>query len=114
MIDFNYENLTLARQYHGLSQKDLASLVDIAQSSLSKIEKGQLIPSDETMSKLVSHLGFTTKFYESKNANVSALSFHGYRKQASVPISKLAKNLFLLFLDILLPSFVIIYEYIIP
>ena len=93
MIDFNYENLTLARQYHGLSQKDLASLVDIAQSSLSKIEKGQLIPSDETMSKLVSHLGFTTKFYESKNANVSALSFHGYRKQASVPISKVNKIL---------------------
>ena len=32
---------------------------------------------------------------------------------ANVPASKLAKKLFLLLLDILLPSFIIIYEYII-
>lgn len=46
-----------ARQYKGLSQKDLASRCDITPVQLCRIEKDDSIPSKKTLKKLSSHTG---------------------------------------------------------
>lgn len=46
-----------ARQYKGLSQKDLAFRCDITPVQLCRIEKDDCIPSKNTLKKLSSHIG---------------------------------------------------------
>lgn len=90
MPDLNFERLVLARQYRLLSQKELASVVDVTQASLSRIEKGDLTPSDTTKSRIIEALNFPESFfYDEFPLHTSTLSFHAYRKKASVSALKI-------------------------
>lgn len=92
MPELNTAKLTLARQFRELSQKELSERVDITQASLSRIEKGDLQPSEKTQSDLISALGFPSSFfYDEYTTTASTLSFHAYRKKASVSATKIHK-----------------------
>lgn len=54
--------LSSARLRSGLSQNDLAHLSGISQSTISRIEKGEMDPSISTLEKLFAPLGISVSF----------------------------------------------------
>ena len=50
------------REAAGLSQKSLADLVDVTPSAVNQYEKGEKVPSTETLLKLAKALGATTDY----------------------------------------------------
>jgi putative transcriptional regulator len=52
-------DLARARESAGLSQKELAERLDIAQSTLSRIEHGKLVPDAAVAADLIQILGIT-------------------------------------------------------
>ncbi|MCL4492827.1 MAG: helix-turn-helix domain-containing protein [Thaumarchaeota archaeon] len=46
----------------GLSQKSLADLIDVSPSAVNQYEKGEKVPSTETLLKLAKALGVTTDY----------------------------------------------------
>lgn len=54
--------LAEARRNSGLSQNDLARLSGVAQSTITRIEKGEMDPSISTVEKLLSPLGMSISF----------------------------------------------------
>jgi Zn-dependent peptidase ImmA (M78 family)/transcriptional regulator with XRE-family HTH domain len=90
MIKFNPEMLKLARDAKGLTQKDLAALLQCTQSRLSKIEDGACNPSESDFSVLLKELGRPPEFFFfSGNPRASTMSF--YRKTSGIPLKTLAQ-----------------------
>ena len=88
----NVNQLVLARQFRQLSQTGLAKDARITQAALSKIESGELTPSPETEKNIIKALNFPKSFFEVHcNDAISTLSFHAYRKSASVPVSQIQR-----------------------
>lgn len=65
MVDsrFNPEMLILARESWGLSQTELADLVAVNQGTISRVEGGLLLPSDELLRTFVAKLEFPEHFF---------------------------------------------------
>ncbi len=89
---FNPSMITLARELRGLSQAELAELLNIHQGSISKIEAGAL----QVPSSLTAHLGRKLGVPESFFSQTSSVYPFGsstfyHRKQQSLPANALRK-----------------------
>lgn len=66
MSTFNPDMLKIARDLRGMSQTELVQkMKNITQAALSKIEKGDLKPSEETKKQLAKALNFPERFFPS-------------------------------------------------
>lgn len=88
MIDskFNPEMLILARESWGLNQTDLAALISVNQGTISRVEGGLLLPSDDLLRTLVEKLEFPEHFFFQTDKVYgfnSTVFFH--RKRQSLP-----------------------------
>ena len=82
MSTFNPDMLKIARDLRGMSQTELVqNMKNITQAALSKIEKGDLKPSEETKQQLAKALNFPERFFtQLDHFKVSPISLHAYRK----------------------------------
>ena len=79
----NHSQLTLAREYRGLTQTELSKAVQgLSQSNLSKFEKGLGGLSDELLGKIFDTLNFPKEFF-TKKINID-LEIANYRKKSSI------------------------------
>ena len=79
----NHSQLTLAREYRGLTQTELSKAVQgLSQSNLSKFEKGLGGLSDELLEKIFETLNFPKEFF-AKKINID-LAIANYRKKSSI------------------------------
>lgn len=85
MPTFNPDMLRIARDLRGMSQTELVQKMgNITQAALSKIEKGDIKPSDETKFNIAKTLNFPERFFhQNDHFKVSPISLHAYRKKAS-------------------------------
>lgn len=79
---FNADMMALARRARGFSQTQLASMLQITQGALSKIETGRLVPDDVLIERLATTLDFKPAFFK-KPASLRPppQSFHRKRKK---------------------------------
>ncbi|HEX5171953.1 MAG TPA: XRE family transcriptional regulator [Cyclobacteriaceae bacterium] len=66
MTEFNPEMLVLARESRGLTQKELAQKLNIAQGTLSKIENGLLLETDEYLEAFSQVLSYPQSFFHQR------------------------------------------------
>lgn len=64
MPGVNYDLIVLAREAVGITQAELAQLLQMDQSTISKIEHGLSVPPPSFILKLVDALGFPAPFFE--------------------------------------------------
>ncbi len=82
-VEFNPTMLLLARESRGVSQERLANSLGISQGTLSKLESGQVRPSDEIIVALASTLEYPVSiFYQPFDYRNLPLTF--YRKQKTL------------------------------
>ena len=94
MTHFNPDMLSIARNFRGLSQTELIAEMgqSITQASLSKIESGDLKPSDEVIHNLSNALHFPIRFFEHiEKLNALPISLHAYRKKSSTTAKALSR-----------------------
>ena len=93
MSTFNPDMLKIARDLRGMSQTELVQkMKNITQAALSKIEKGDLKPSEETKKQLAKALNFPERFFSQlDHFKVSPISLHAYRKKASTTAKVLSQ-----------------------
>ena len=94
MTHFNPDMLSIARNFRGLSQTELIAGMgqSITQASLSKIESGDLKPSDEVIQNLSNALHFPIRFFEHiEKLNALPISLHAYRKKSSTTAKALSR-----------------------
>lgn len=75
MAVLNSTLLRLAREAHGWPQKRLAEASGIAQGTISKYEKGLMVPSDEHLIELADALGYPTAFFQQLEARPAAVLY---------------------------------------
>lgn len=81
--------VTLARQARGLSQTELAALLNITQGRLSKIESGLLPVSDDLLTVMVRQLHFPPGFFQQTGRTLGvgvAELFHRKRQNVSAKV----------------------------
>ncbi len=79
--------LVIAREARGLTQWELAELNDIAQGTISKIEDGLLVPSEELAKKFASSLRFPAQFFSiHRRIEWSNVGVGIYRRRVAVPV----------------------------
>lgn len=94
MTHFNPDMLSVARNFRGFSQTELVKEMrqSITQASLSKIENGDLKPSDEVICNLSKALNVPERFFaHTEKLNALPISLHAYRKKASTTSKTLSK-----------------------
>ena len=93
MSTFNPDMLKIARDLRGMSQTELVqNMKNITQAALSKIEKGDLKPSEETKQQLAKALNFPERFFtQLDHFKVSPISLHAYRKKATTTAKVLSQ-----------------------
>jgi Zn-dependent peptidase ImmA (M78 family)/transcriptional regulator with XRE-family HTH domain len=79
----NPEMIILARESRGLTQRALAKAIAVAQGTISKIENGQAIASDEMVQKISSVLQYPVEFF-SERPEFRNLPIVFYRKRIRV------------------------------
>jgi Zn-dependent peptidase ImmA (M78 family)/transcriptional regulator with XRE-family HTH domain len=83
---FNSQMLVIAREARGLTQKELADLIGVVQGTISKIEDGLLIPSEELVLKFEAALGFPKHFFSiQRRIEWSQVGVGLYRRRAAIP-----------------------------
>jgi Zn-dependent peptidase ImmA (M78 family)/DNA-binding XRE family transcriptional regulator len=87
-LQINVEMLTLAREAHGYTQKELADKLGCNQSRLSKIEAGELLPQENDVQNLTAALGLDRNFFFQKGTSIPA-SVSFYRKKHTLPLKML-------------------------
>ena len=89
----NPEMVTLARESRGYTQSELASLISVRQSSISKLESGIIQGSDELLESIASSLKYRIGFFHRRD-KVSGVPtselFH--RKRRKVPAKLITKT----------------------
>lgn len=80
----NPNMVILAREYRQLTQKELASQLEVTPPIVSRIEAGLFPVSDEMLGKLVKILNFQKEFFY-EQASIYPLGIHFYRKAKGVP-----------------------------
>ena len=82
-------NIKLARESRGISQKELAKLVEISQVSLSRIEKSDAVVAFPLLEKMGRALHYPVSFFD-KDFKESEFEFSMfYRKRASMKVKDL-------------------------
>jgi Zn-dependent peptidase ImmA (M78 family)/DNA-binding XRE family transcriptional regulator len=82
--------LRLARESRGLTQSELADRIPtLEQGNLSKMEKGILKITDETLTKIAAELDYPLAFFFKSEPMVPACSFY-YRKRQAFPKKELS------------------------
>lgn len=94
--NFNHEMLSLARQYRGMSQAEVAAAAGLDQGHYSRIERGLLNspPLETTKSAIAAALDFPISFFEQwEEINGLPLSVHNpfWRKRASMNATDLKR-----------------------
>lgn len=75
----NPKQLTLAREYRGFSQRELADSIEgLSQCDLSKFEKGIGVLSDKIQKEIIAFLNFPKEFFN-RSINIRIENAH-YRK----------------------------------
>lgn len=85
--EVNPEMIVLARESRGLTQKDLASRLQVTQSHISKIESGLLGVSPEMLVDLVNILSYPEEFFY-QTFQVYPPEMHFYRIHKTLPLKK--------------------------
>jgi Zn-dependent peptidase ImmA (M78 family)/transcriptional regulator with XRE-family HTH domain len=78
---FNHHMLTLAREARGLTQTELASLLDFGQGTLSKYETGFLAPPNDVVDQLSEKLDFPADFFFERGVPYGLPPFHFRRRK---------------------------------
>jgi Zn-dependent peptidase ImmA (M78 family)/transcriptional regulator with XRE-family HTH domain len=89
-LAFNPTLLTLAREYRGLSQADLAAQSGLSQGYVSKVENRVLEPSDDAVAKLAHTLNWPVSFFQRGDrvyGFATACMYH--RKRAALSVHAL-------------------------
>jgi Zn-dependent peptidase ImmA (M78 family)/plasmid maintenance system antidote protein VapI len=81
----NHKSIVLAREAKGLTQNELASLLEIDQGHLSKIEQGLRDVPPDVLERLSSVLEFPTSFFLDKCETYSFSPVY-FRKRKSLPV----------------------------
>lgn len=90
--DVNPQLVILARQSRGLTQGDLADKMKVGQGTISKMEAGIAIPTEDDLKKLVEALHYPSHFFTQKRRIIGpGLSELYHRKQESVSARTLNK-----------------------
>lgn len=106
---FNPEMLILAREFHGLTLKDLAGLLCVTPSYLSQIETGTKVPSEKLLLDIVQCLKFPIEHYFEAGRRESAHpTFYRRRivispkqlRQSAARMTKIKRNLEKLLLQV--------------
>lgn len=87
--EVNPRLLVLAREFRGLTQKQLVEKINIDQGNYSKMEKGLLNVPEETLIKISNQLKFNKSFFL-KADNTSPISSFYYRKRIGLPKKELS------------------------
>jgi Zn-dependent peptidase ImmA (M78 family)/DNA-binding XRE family transcriptional regulator len=90
MKSLNPEMIVLAREIRGISQSELADLIQLTQGMLSKIEKGLFKPSEEIFTNICNILEFPMSFFEQTN-NIFEPNLSYYRKRIVIKKRDLLK-----------------------
>jgi len=90
MKSINPEMIVLAREIRGISQSELADLIQLTQGMLSKIEKGLNKPSEEIFTNICNILEFPMSFFEQTN-NIFEPNLSYYRKRIVIKKRDLLK-----------------------
>lgn len=84
MASVNYELIILARESIGITQAEFSEILQVEQSTISKIENGLIPPSEETIKKISSLLEFPESFFYQDWKPVRVEGH--YRKKITAPI----------------------------
>jgi len=81
----NPKMVTLAREVRGISQTQLADLIDnLSQGNLSRMEKGILTITDEILQSMATVLNFPLNFFYQEEVKTPISNFY-YRKRVTMP-----------------------------
>lgn len=89
MDDINFKTIKIARESKGLTQKELALILDINQGYLSKVEKGLVDITANLIDDLAAKLKFPKSFFY-KEIQKSPINSIYYRKRASLSQKKIS------------------------
>ena len=85
----NYQNILIARDYRGITQKQLADGIGgLSQGTLSRIEKGLYQVADDVLQEIAKVLDFPVTFFYKETPKYPAFYFN-YRRRATMPQKKL-------------------------
>jgi len=80
----NGERVKQARELRGLTQAALAKRIDVLQSTISKIESGQIQPTEQTLQGIIFQCGFPLAFFQQETTVDFPLGSLLYRARASL------------------------------
>src|SRR5436305_2009924 len=83
---FNPKRLSLARMRRRLTARALAEKTDLAELTISRLEKGTNVPDDTTIDRLVDALEFPREFFldsDPEDIETGAVSFRGFTKMSA-------------------------------
>lgn len=88
----NSAMIVLARESHGFTQSDLAKRIDVPQSTLSKMESGQIDVPSNVLAALVRELKYPEKFfYQTFEVYPAGMHLYLYRKHKTLPAKDLSR-----------------------
>jgi Zn-dependent peptidase ImmA (M78 family)/transcriptional regulator with XRE-family HTH domain len=88
----NAAMITLARESQGMTQTELAGLIGLPQSKLSKIESGQIICPPDVLASLVRATKFPEKFfYQTFDVYPAGMHLYMFRKHKTLPAKELSR-----------------------
>lgn len=76
---FNPSRLTVARQRRGLTKRQLASQIGATEKTVQNYESGEMNPSEESLERLSSVLGFPLSFFEGDNLEILSPDIASFR-----------------------------------
>lgn len=85
---FNSSRLTVARQRRGLTKRQLASQIDATEKTVQNYESGEMNPSEESLSRLSSVLGFPPSFFEGDDLEILSPDVASFRSLKKMKASQ--------------------------
>jgi Zn-dependent peptidase ImmA (M78 family)/DNA-binding XRE family transcriptional regulator len=83
MLQTNFKMIELARNIRGATQKELSKSLNITQSNLSKIERGELNTAESTIKQIAETLDFPLSFFCQSEVRTPISNFY-FRKRSSI------------------------------
>ena len=85
---FNPSRLTVARQRRGLTKRQLASQIGATEKTVQNYENGEMNPSEESLARLSSVLGFPGAFFEGDNLEILSPDVASFRSLKKMKASQ--------------------------